>query len=184
MLFVGIRNQKIVVCPFTCCLLIRLCIKMMCLLRVFDCISYSATISAKKKPIYLATITWIFSYTSGLVHELACTLVILKCRVLCDITWFQINYFCVNDEIKSIYLRVEMKNNTHERIFSPPQWHVLNVSSPPLEHVQKCLPPPFGMHLKIFASQTQKPCLKSIIFGHIPIDMESPLKSIWPASKS
>ena len=184
MLFVDIRNQKIVVCPFTCCLLIRLCIKMMCLLRVFDCISYSATISAKKKPIYLATITWIFSYTSGLVHELACTLVILKCRVLCDITWFQINYFCVNDEIKSIYLRVEMKNNTHERIFSPPSMTRPKCFVPPFGTRPKMFAPPFGMHLKIFASQTQKPCLKSIIFGHIPIDMESPLKSIWPASKS
>ena len=77
-----------------------------------------------------------------------------------------------------------MKNNTHERIFSPPSMTRPKCFVPPFGTRPKMFAPPFGMHLKIFASQTQKLCLKSIIFGHIPIDMESPLKSIWPASKS
>ena len=78
-----------------------------------------------------------------------------------------------------------MKNKTHERIFSPP-----SMTRP------KCFVPPFGTRPKIFGllrdafknfrPLTKKTCLKSLIFRHIPIDridMDSPLKSIWLASK-
>ena len=56
--------------------------------------------------------------------QLACTLLILKCRIP-GVGFYMILYnfslilFCVNDKIKSIYLRDEMKNYTHERNFSP-----------------------------------------------------------------